>query len=108
VACIGPAGEQMSLIACVMNNHGRAAGRSGLGAVMGSKRLKAVAVQGDLKPPVASSPEVMRDMRKRHATALGGHAAGLRATGTPGSTTSAASSTTPGQELARRGGGGFA
>lgn len=83
VACIGPAGEQMSLIACVMNNHGRAAGRSGLGAVMGSKKLKAVAVQGDLQVPVASPPEVLRDMRKRHAMALGGHAAGLRATGTP-------------------------
>lgn len=83
VACIGPAGEKLSLIACVMNDHGRAAGRSGLGAVMGSKKLKAVAVQGSLKPPTASSPEVLRDMRKRHATALGGHAAGLRATGTP-------------------------
>ena len=40
VACIGPAGEKVALIAAVMNNKGRAAGRSGLGAVMGSKKLK--------------------------------------------------------------------
>jgi len=42
VACIGPAGEAMSLMACIMNDRDRAAGRSGLGAVMGSKKLKAV------------------------------------------------------------------
>ncbi|MCP4605282.1 MAG: aldehyde ferredoxin oxidoreductase, partial [Proteobacteria bacterium] len=39
VTCIGPAGEKLSLISCVINNKGRAAGRSGLGAVMGSKKL---------------------------------------------------------------------
>ena len=38
LACIGPSGERVSLIAAVMNNKGRAAGRSGLGAVMGSKK----------------------------------------------------------------------
>ncbi len=83
VACIGPAGEKLSLIASVMNNHGRAAGRSGLGAVMGSKKLKAVAVQGSLRPSTAQPADVLREMRARHAKALGGHAAGLRATGTP-------------------------
>ncbi len=46
VACIGPAGEKLSLIACILNELGRAAGRSGVGAVMGSKNLKAVAVVG--------------------------------------------------------------
>ena len=46
VACIGPSGEQRSLISCIINNKGRAAGRSGLGAVMGSKMLKAIAVGG--------------------------------------------------------------
>lgn len=46
VASIGPAGEQMARIACVMNDKGRAAGRSGVGAVMGAKRLKAIAVWG--------------------------------------------------------------
>lgn len=46
VACIGPAGEKLVLFAAVMNDKDRAAGRSGLGAVMGSKNLKAVVVKG--------------------------------------------------------------
>ncbi|OPY86635.1 MAG: putative oxidoreductase YdhV [Syntrophaceae bacterium PtaU1.Bin231] len=46
VACIGPAGERMALLANVINDFSRAAGRSGVGAVMGSKNLKAVAVRG--------------------------------------------------------------
>ncbi|WP_029009229.1 aldehyde ferredoxin oxidoreductase family protein [Azospirillum halopraeferens] len=46
VACIGPAGERMALIASIMNDMQRAAGRSGVGAVMGSKNLKAVVVRG--------------------------------------------------------------
>jgi aldehyde:ferredoxin oxidoreductase len=46
VACIGPAGEKRSLIAGVANDRGRMAARSGLGAVMGAKRLKAVALGG--------------------------------------------------------------
>jgi aldehyde:ferredoxin oxidoreductase len=46
VACIGPAGEHLVKMAAVMNDHGRAAGRTGMGAVMGSKNLKAVAVRG--------------------------------------------------------------
>jgi aldehyde:ferredoxin oxidoreductase len=53
-ACIGESGEKLSLIAAVMNNKGRAAGRSGLGAVMGAKKLKAVAVRGDMKVPLAN------------------------------------------------------
>lgn len=53
VACIGPAGEKMSLISAVMHDKGRAAGRSGLGAVMGSKKLKAVVVKGTMEVPVA-------------------------------------------------------
>ena len=55
VACIGPSGESLSLLACVMNDSGNAAGRSGLGAVMGSKRLKAIAVRGKGKVPVVDS-----------------------------------------------------
>lgn len=46
ISQIGPAGENLARIACVINNANRAAGRSGLGAVMGSKNLKAVAVRG--------------------------------------------------------------
>lgn len=46
VACIGPAGENLVRFAAVMNDLHRAAGRSGVGAVMGSKLLKAIAVRG--------------------------------------------------------------
>jgi len=53
VACIGPAGEKLALFACVMNEMHRAAGRSGVGAVMGSKNLKAVVVTGSGKVDVA-------------------------------------------------------
>jgi aldehyde:ferredoxin oxidoreductase len=45
VICIGPAGERLSKIACIINER-RAVGRKGLGAVMGSKNLKAIAVRG--------------------------------------------------------------
>jgi aldehyde:ferredoxin oxidoreductase len=46
VACIGMAGEKLSLISGICNDRGRIAARSGLGAVMGSKRLKAVVLKG--------------------------------------------------------------
>jgi len=54
VACIGPAGERLAKIACIINDKNRAAGRGGHGAVWGSKNLKAIAVYGNMKPPVAS------------------------------------------------------
>jgi aldehyde:ferredoxin oxidoreductase len=53
VASIGPAGENLVLIAAIVNDKHRAAARSGVGAVMGSKKLKAVAVRGNLKPELA-------------------------------------------------------
>jgi len=46
IASIGPAGEKLSRAACIINDKARAAGRSGVGAVMGSKNLKALAVKG--------------------------------------------------------------
>ena len=46
VASIGPAGENLVRFACIVNDKHRAAGRSGVGAVMGSKNLKAIAVRG--------------------------------------------------------------
>lgn len=52
IASIGPAGENLVKIACIINTH-RAAARSGVGAVMGSKNLKAVAVRGTKKPTLA-------------------------------------------------------
>jgi aldehyde:ferredoxin oxidoreductase len=53
VACIGPAGEKQVLFASIMNDKHRAAGRSGVGAVMGSKNLKAVVVRGKGRIPLA-------------------------------------------------------
>lgn len=53
VACIGPAGENLVKFACVINDKARAAGRTGVGAVMGSKNLKAIAVRGHKKAPIA-------------------------------------------------------
>ncbi|MFO7625333.1 MAG: aldehyde ferredoxin oxidoreductase N-terminal domain-containing protein, partial [Anaerolineales bacterium] len=54
VACIGQAGEKLVKMAAVMNDDGRAAGRTGMGAVMGSKNLKAIAVHGSAKVPLAN------------------------------------------------------
>ncbi|MBK9926811.1 MAG: aldehyde ferredoxin oxidoreductase family protein [Anaerolineales bacterium] len=52
VCVIGPAGEKQVLYASIMCDHGRMAGRTGMGAVMGSKNLKAVAVYGENEIPV--------------------------------------------------------
>jgi aldehyde:ferredoxin oxidoreductase len=46
VACIGPAGENQVKLAAIMNDKHRAAGRGGVGAVMGSKQLKAIVIKG--------------------------------------------------------------
>jgi len=57
IASIGPAGEKLVRFACIVNDKGRAAGRSGVGAVMGFKNLKAVAVRGTLGLKVARGEE---------------------------------------------------
>ncbi len=51
IACIGPAGERLIPMACIINER-RAAGRKGLGAVMGSKNLKAIALRGNKRPAI--------------------------------------------------------
>lgn len=58
VACIGPAGEQQVAIACVAVDKHSFGGRCGLGAVMGSKNLKAVAVRGTQSVPLAEPDKV--------------------------------------------------
>ena len=63
VACIGPAGEKLSLMAGVCNDRGRVAARSGLGAVMGSKKLKAVAVVASRAAILARDKEVQAKVR---------------------------------------------
>ncbi len=60
LALIGPAGERLSRIANVIYDTERASGRGGLGAVLGSKRVKAVVVEPGEKPPVASPEEFKR------------------------------------------------
>jgi aldehyde:ferredoxin oxidoreductase len=60
VACIGPAGERLSLISGICNDRGRLAARSGLGAVMGSKKLKAVLLAGSGQVPCADLAQVKR------------------------------------------------
>ena len=55
VACIGPAGENLVLFAAIMSDNSRAVGRGGVGAVMGSKNLKAVVTCGNKSTVVADS-----------------------------------------------------
>jgi len=64
VACIGPAGENLVKYAAIMNDFSRAAGRCGLGAVMGSKNLKAIAVKGTIRTPI-SEPEEFKTHSKK-------------------------------------------
>ena len=70
VASIGPGGENLVKYACIMHGLADAAGRGGMGAVMGSKNLKAVAVRGEKMPAVANPNGVkalrqwLRDNRK--------------------------------------------
>ncbi len=60
VACIGQGGEQQSRISGVCNARGRIAARSGLGAVMGSKKLKAVVLKGKAKVELHDRKELLR------------------------------------------------
>lgn len=85
-ACvIGPAGENLVNIACVITDgrHGRALGRCGVGAVMGSKNLKAVVANGSRKVPVAD-PEAIRAINKRMAGLIKQDMPGMKDAGTGG------------------------
>ncbi len=67
VSCIGPAGENLVKFACIMNDDGSSAGRTGMGCVMGSKNLKAVAVRGTGEVPVADQGAIdviSKELRK--------------------------------------------
>jgi aldehyde:ferredoxin oxidoreductase len=93
-ALIGPGGEKLSLMACVINDKHRAAGRGGCGAVMGSKNLKAIVVRGTGKVPVAH-PERVKEintaileyMKKGHGVEM---LKGFGAFGTGGGTAASA------------------
>jgi aldehyde:ferredoxin oxidoreductase len=87
VACIGPAGENLVRFAAVMNDKDRAAGRSGVGAVMGSKNLKAVVVRGKGRVPLADPQRFKafnQEILERFNTAAKETPLGLAINGTAG------------------------
>ena len=66
VAVIGPAGENLVRFACVNADWSRNAGRTGIGAIMGSKNLKAIVARGSRDLPVHDLPALMRESRKAY------------------------------------------
>ena len=85
VASIGPAGEKQVLIAGIMfdGKLGRAAGRGGLGAVMGAKNLKAIAVRGTKRVPVYDAT-ALKALLKKEIPIIKEKAAGMTKFGTAG------------------------
>ncbi|HEX9114956.1 MAG TPA: aldehyde ferredoxin oxidoreductase family protein [Anaerolineae bacterium] len=71
VACIGRAGETLVKYAAIMNDAGRAAGRTGMGAVMGSKNLKAIAAFGHAKVPIADELAFKEALKQTFEIVLG-------------------------------------
>jgi aldehyde:ferredoxin oxidoreductase len=74
VAGIGPAGEKQVLLSCIINDEGRAPGRGGNGAILGAKKLKAVAVRGTKSVPIRDLQtynELCKRIAKDNATAEG-------------------------------------
>ena len=82
VASIGLAGEKLSKISSIMNEKTRAAGRTGLGAVMGSKNLKAIAVRGTRDITVAKPEQFMEMVKEFHERMKGPAAQKYRTLGT--------------------------
>jgi aldehyde:ferredoxin oxidoreductase len=83
VAAIGPAGEKLVRIACIINEKTRAAGRCGMGAVMGSKNLKAIAVRGTRDVTVAKPDEFLEFVKEFHERMKGPATKKYRTLGTP-------------------------
>lgn len=69
ISAIGPAGEKVGLISCPINDGHRAPGRGGTGAVMGSKRLKAIAVRGTADVSVAD-PQRVTEINKKFTVSM--------------------------------------
>ena len=86
IASIGPAGEAKSLLAGIVNEKGRTAARGGAGAVMGSKRLKAVAVRGGVKKIAVANRPGLKEVEARYRSVIQSSefAQGLTAAGTGG------------------------
>ncbi|MCL2655288.1 MAG: aldehyde ferredoxin oxidoreductase family protein [Coriobacteriia bacterium] len=70
---IGPAGEHLSLLAGIMNDTDRAAGRTGVGAVMGSKNLKAIHVVTENRRTEAADPDKFREVSNANTKMLKEH-----------------------------------
>jgi len=76
IATIGPAGENLVKYACIINDKHHAAGRCGMGAVMGSKNLKAIAIQGTGKVHIQDKDKVndaakeLRELLKKSALGM--------------------------------------
>jgi aldehyde:ferredoxin oxidoreductase len=83
VASIGVAGEKLSRLACIINEKTRACGRTGLGAVMGSKNVKAIAVRGTRDITVAKPDEFMEYVKEFHERMKGPATQKYRTLGTP-------------------------
>jgi aldehyde:ferredoxin oxidoreductase len=83
LAMIGPGGEKQARIACVINDLRHAAGRTGLGAVMGAKKLKAVAARGQGQVSLADA-DAVRELSRWMAANWKEKAWGLHDTGTDG------------------------
>lgn len=66
IACIGPAGENEVLYACIHSDFGRQAGRTGIGAVMGSKNLKGIVVNPSKDLEVHDLESIQKYMRERN------------------------------------------
>jgi aldehyde:ferredoxin oxidoreductase len=86
LALIGPAGEKLVRFACVINDLKHAAGRTGLGAVMGSKNLKCVVARGRTAVPVADQ-EGVQALGKAMTSGWKQLAWGMHELGTPGGLT---------------------
>lgn len=66
IACIGQAGEHLVKYAAIINDEGRAAGRSGLGAIMGYKKLKAICLKGWIKPHIHDINTFLETVKEAH------------------------------------------
>jgi len=85
VACIGEAGEMKTLVSCIVNRKGKVAGRGGMGAIMGSKKLKAIVILGDMKVPIVDK-DLFNKARKKFISDIKndyGDAEWAKAGGTP-------------------------
>lgn len=73
VASIGPAGENLVRYACIVNEFIHVNGRCGMGAVMGSKKVKALVCLGDENSVAFADPEAVKELNKWHRKAISEH-----------------------------------